>query len=323
MPLELYEQLHNLRQSGVAFALATVVRVEKPISAQPGDKALIQGDGTLLGWVGGGCSQDIIVREAKKCIADGEPRFLRLVGSGLSAPPADGIIQYPITCHSGGSMDVYVEAVLPRPQLLLLGGSPVGAMLARLGRLMNYEVSVFDPAGAPEQYPDADHFARELRLDPSTVRPVSFAVVATQGHDDEDALEAAARSGVPYVAFVTSRKKFAARVDYLRERGVSAEQLARIKAPAGLDLGAVTPEEIAVSILAEIVQVRRSTALPVAAGAHSALPEAVEARDVVCGMLVEIASARHISEYQGRKYYFCAPSCKAQFEKNPASFVNA
>jgi xanthine dehydrogenase accessory factor len=334
MPLELYDQIHNLRRSGASFAVATVVRVEKPISAKPGDKAVIQSDGTLLGWVGGGCSQDIVVREAKKAIRDGEPRFLRLVGSGTAlgagpAPFSDGIIQYPITCHSGGTMDVYLEPVLPRPQLILFGNSPVAVTLAHFARVMNYEVAVLDPAATREQFPGAELLSNELRLDAAAVGPVAFAVVATQGHDDEAALEAAVRSGVPYVAFVASRKKFASRVEFLRERGLSEEQIARIKAPAGLDLGALTPDEIAVSILAEIVQVRRSTssALERAGdGAQALQPDAAttiptEARDVVCGMMVEIATARHISEYKGEKYYFCASSCKAQFEKNPASYV--
>jgi len=331
MPLELYEHIHNLRRSGSSFAVATVVRVEKPISAKPGDKAVIQSDGTLLGWVGGGCSQDIIVREAKKSIRDGEPRFLRLVGSGASgaallsrepAPFSDGIIQYAITCHSGGTMDVYLEAVLPRPQLILFGNSPVAVTLAQFAGVMNYEVIVLDPAATPEQYPGVDRLSHEIRLDASAVRPVSFAVVATQGHDDEEALEAAARSGVPYIAFVASSRKFASRVEFLRGRGVSEEQIARIKAPAGLDLGAVTPDEIAVSILAEIVQMRHKPS----AGAHGRqtaglASEPAEARDVVCGMMVEIAAARHVSEYQGVKFYFCASSCKAQFEKNQDSFI--
>jgi xanthine dehydrogenase accessory factor len=334
MPFELYEHIHNLQRAGASFAVATVVRVEKPISAKPGDKAVIQSDGTLLGWVGGGCSQDIIVREAKQAIRGGEPRFLRLVGSGAPkgtelAPFSDGIIQYPITCHSGGTMDVYLEPVLPRPQLILFGNSPVAVTLAQFARVMNYEVTVVDPAATRDQFPGADYLSNELRPDVA-VRPIAFAVVATQGHDDDEALAAAARSGVPYVAFVASRKKFASRVEFLRERGLSEEQIARIKAPAGIDLGAVTPDEIAVSILAEIVQMRRKApAAPkyVGVGARgvqsgdvvAALP--TEARDVVCGMMVEIATARHISEYQGEKYYFCASSCKAQFEKNPAGFI--
>lgn len=329
MATNLFAQIHELNQSGESFAIATVVRVEKPISARPGDKAIIRADGSLEGWVGGGCAQDVVVREAKRAMLEGQPRFLRLVGGGAAVgEKSQGILELPITCHSGGTMDVYLEPVLPRPQLILLGNSAVATVLAQLAAVMNFEVDVFDPAATREQFPLADYLSNELDLSPITIRPIAFMVVATQGHDDESALELAARSDVPYIAFVASKKKFASQAEYLRERGVTDEQIARIKAPAGLDLGAVTPDEIAVSILAEMVQVRRQRfvqQMAEVAQAVAAVEEivAAEAVDVICGMTVEIASARHISEYQGQRYYFCCASCKAQFEKNPAAFATA
>lgn len=334
--IDLFEQIYTLTRAGESFAVATVVRVEKPISAKPGDKAIIKDDGALHGWVGGGCAQDVVVREAKKAIRDGAPRFLRLIGSGAAVSESpNGVLTFPITCHSGGTMDVYLEPVLPRPQLILLGSSPVAVTLARLAKVLNFEVDVLDPAATPEQFPDADWLSLELDLRALTVRPIAFAVVATQGHDDEVALEAATRSGAPYVAFVASRKKFASRVEYLRERGLSEEQIARIKAPAGLDLGAITPDEIAVSILAEMIGFRRRPPQSGPSGAM-ARPEAetdrapaseaalaVEAQDVVCGMMVEIATARHIAEFQGRATYFCSASCQRRFEQNPARYLGS
>ncbi len=331
MPLDLFDQIYQLSRAGESFAVATVVRVEKPISAKPGDKAIIKSDGTLQGWVGGGCAQDVVIREAKKVIREGEPRFLRLIGSGanigaeLNSAPT-GIFQFPITCHSGGTMDIYLEPVLPRPQLILLGNSPVAITLAKLAKVLNLEVAVCDPAATREQFPEADWLSNELDLKSITLRPIAFVVIATQGHDDEPALEAAARSAVPYIAFVASKKKFASRAAYLRERGLSDEQISRIKAPAGLDIGAMTPDEIAVSILAEMIQVRRQQLWPQrveAAGAAAAVAEIVtaEARDAICGMMVEIATAKYVSDFRGQRFYFCSASCKAQFEKNPESFL--
>jgi xanthine dehydrogenase accessory factor len=326
MTRNFFDQVSVLTRAGESFAIATVVRVEKPISAKPGDKAIIRQDGTLDGWVGGGCAQDTVVREAKKSIREAQPRLLRLVGSGAIAEKSEGVLEFPITCHSGGTMDVYLEPVLPQPQLILLGNSPVAQTLAKLAHVLNFEINVFDPQATREQFPDAAQLARSHELSSLEIRPLSFVVVSTQGHDDELALESAARSSAPYIAFVASKKKFAGRAAELRERGVSDEQIARIKAPAGLDLGAFTPDEIAASILAEMVQFRRQQFAPTQveqARAVAAVDEMVaEAIDPVCGMTVEIATARYSSEYQGAQYYFCARVCKNSFDREPQLYLD-
>lgn len=325
MPHNFFDSVHELSTAGEPFAIATVVRVEKPISAKSGDKAIIKADGTLDGWVGGGCAQDTVIREAKKTIRDAQPRLLRLVGMGAVAEKSEGVLEFPITCHSGGTMDVYLEPVLPQPQLLLLGNSPIAQTLAKLAGVLNFQIDVFDPNATREQFPDASRIATFLDLSSVVIRPLSFLVVSTQGHDDELALEAAARSNAAYVACVSSTKKFVGRADYLRERGVSEEQIARIKVPAGLDIGALTPDEIAASILAEMVQFRRQQFAPKQveeAQAIAAVEELVaEAIDPVCGMSVEIATARYISEYNGAKYYFCARSCMNSFNREPEKYL--
>lgn len=327
MPLDLLEQIYKLNRAGEPFAVATVARVEKPISAKSGDKAIIKTDGRLQGWIGGGCAQDTVIREAKKAIHEGQPRLLRLIGKGAAvAEKSEGVLEFPITCHSGGTMDVFIEPVLPQPQLILFGNAPVAITLAKLAQVLNFEVDVFDPLATREQFPDAEVLSNELDLKAVAIRPVAFAVVATQGHDDELALETAVRSGVPYVAFVASKKKFAARAEFLRERGLSDEEIARIKAPAGLDLGAVTPDEIAASILAELIHVRRQQFAPQrveAAQAVAAVEEMIvaESLDPICGMTVEIANAHYVSEYGGNKYYFCSASCKRTFDREPEKFI--
>jgi xanthine dehydrogenase accessory factor len=327
MSLDLLDQIYQLNRSGDSFAVATVVRVEKPISAKPGDKAIIKSDGSLQGWIGGGCAQDTVIREAVKVIREGEPRFLRLIGKGAAvSEKSEGVLEFPITCHSGGTLDIYLEPVLPRPQLIMLGNSQVAITLAKLGKVLNYEVDVFDPLATREEFPDADRISVDLDLRTIKIHPIAFVVVSTQGHDDEFALETAVRSGVPYIAFVASKRKFASRAEYLRERGISDEQIARIKAPAGLDIGAITPDEIAASILTEIIQVRRQQLAPQkveAAQAVAAAEEMVvaESQDVICGMMVEIPTAKYVSEFRGEKYYFCCASCKAQFEKNPEQAI--
>ena len=327
MTFDPIKQIYELNRAGESFAVATVVRVEKPISAKPGDKAIIKLDGALQGWIGGGCAQDTVIREAKKTIHEGQPRLLRLIGKGAAvAEKSEGVLEFPITCHSGGTMDVYIEPVLPQPQLILLGNSPVAITLAKLAKVLNFSVDVFDPLATRAQFPEADSVSSELDLQGLAIHPIAFAVVSTQGHDDELALETAVRSGVAYVAFVASKKKFAARAEFLRERGLSDEEIARIKAPAGLDLGAVTPDEIAASILAELIRVRRQQFAPQrveAAQAVAAVEEMIvaEALDLVCGMTVEIANAHYISEYGGAKYYFCSASCQRTFEREPEKYI--
>jgi xanthine dehydrogenase accessory factor len=329
MSLDYYQQIYDLNRAGESFAVATVVRVEKPISAKPGDKAIIKADGTLEGWIGGGCAQDTVIREAKKVIHEGEPRFLRLIGKGGAvSEKGEGILEFPITCHSGGTLDIYIEPVLPHPQLILLGNSPVAITLAKLATVLNFQVDVLDPLATREEFPSANLLSNELNLDAIHLHPLAFAVVATQGHDDEAALETAVRTGAPYIAFVASKKKFASRAEYLRECGFSEEQIARIKAPAGLDLGAVTPDEIAASILAEIIHVRRQQLAPQklqAAQAVAAVEELVvaEAQDLICGMTVEIPTAKYVSEFGGTQLYFCCASCKAEFDKNPEAVVGS
>jgi xanthine dehydrogenase accessory factor len=326
MSLDLVQESYRLNQAGESFAIATVVRVERPISAKPGDKAIVRIDGTLQGWIGGGCAQDTVVREAKKAIRAGQPRLLRLRGRGATSEEnPEGYLELPITCHSGGTLDIYVEPVLPTPQVILLGNSPVAVTLAKLVKAMDWRVDVVDPAATSEQFPEADTLSNSTEFALPGIHPIAFIVVATQGHDDERALLSAALSGVGYVAFVASKRKLASRDEYLREHGLSEDQVTRLKAPAGLDIGAITPDEIAASILAEMIQVRRQHWMPMAVEASSAIAAVEsligdEARDPVCGMTVEVAGARYSSEFDGNRYYFCCAACQEQFNAHPASF---
>ena len=160
------------------------------------------------------------MREAKKAIREAQPRLLRLVGMGAVAEKSEGILEFPITCHSGGTMDVYIEAVLPKPQLILLGNSPVAQTLAKLADVLDFEVDVFDPNSTLEQFPNAHQIAHEHNLEALTIRPLSFVVVSTQGHDDELRRgEAAARAPRPvYIACVSSKRKFAGRAEFCVKR---------------------------------------------------------------------------------------------------------
>ena len=296
---------------GESFAIATVVRYEAPISGKPGDKAIVFADGEVWGWIGGGCARPAVVKEALKALKDGRPRLVH-----ISPTPTEeeGIVAYNMSCHSGGTLDVYIEPVVPKPHVLILGRSPVGQSLARLAKVIHYTVSVAAPEASREQYPEVDRVQADLGLKELKVSAHTFIVVSTQGECDEEALENALRTDAAYVAFVASKTKAAKVLEYLGERGVGPERLKQVKAPAGMDIGASSPEEIAVSILAQIVQLNR--AKPLIPGM-----ERQQARDPICGMSVTVSAAKHKSHYDDKDFYFCCAGCKQKFDKQPDLFA--
>jgi xanthine dehydrogenase accessory factor len=261
---DILDLISTMKASGKPFALATVVRTVAATAAKAGAKAVILPDGTVSeGWIGGGCARAAVLKAAQEALADGKPRLVSvqppdvLQERGLQAgEERDGTRFAKNMCPSQGTMDVFVEPVLPRPQVVVCGSSPVAVAVANLGRGMGFAVTVCAPAAEQGAFADADRRIEgyALPVDDSSAR---FVVVATQGRGDDAALQAALAVETDYVAFVGSRKKAEALKKTLAERGVAPKQLARLKAPAGLDLGAITPDEIAISILAEIVAVRR------------------------------------------------------------------
>ena len=301
-----------------SFAIAVVVRYEAPISGKPGNKAIIFADGKIWGWIGGGCAQPVVVKEALKALADGQPRLIRI---SPSSPPEQGIVDYTMTCHSGGTLDIYIEPVLPKPHILILGRSPVAVALARLGKAINYAVSIAAPQAELERFPDCDHVQADLDLSQIKITPETFVVVSTQGQHDEEALENALCSEASYVALVASKVKAAKILEYLKERGLSSTRLGQLKAPAGLDIHASSPEEIAVSILAEIIEENRSAKAKQKREVERAVA-GQEAKDPICGMMVDIGKARHKSEFRGNAFYFCCAGCKQKFDKKPEQYVS-
>lgn len=259
-----FARAHELVKKGEPFVTATVVRAEKPSSGKPGDRAIITADGVMHGWIGGSCSQPAVLKQAMKALADGEARFIRLSAGSSSEGARHGLIDLPMTCFSGGTLEIYIEPQAPRPRLLIVGTLPVARTLARLGAVMNYHVIVVDldaSSGEPGvRVPFADETLTELDEIGPSVRPATFVVVATHGNYDELALERILGAGPEYVGLVASPRRAAAVRDLLMEGGLTPAQLEPLKAPAGLDIQARRGDEIALSIMAEIVQRRRAHA---------------------------------------------------------------
>jgi xanthine dehydrogenase accessory factor len=271
------ERAAERQAQGQAFALATVVRTVAVTAAKAGAKALIGPDGSIEeGWIGGGCARAAVVKAARQCLIDGRSRLVSIAPkealAELGAAPGEdrgGVFYAKNSCPSQGTMDIFVEPVLPSPRLLILGASPVAVALAKLAPSMGFAVTV---AAAPEEHQrfDAGVFSRLAGLaPPKEVGDDAFVVVSTQGAGDRAALKAAAAMNARYRAFVGSRRKAETLKLELAEAGVSADVLAAIKAPAGLDIAAISSEEIALSILAEMIAVRRSRQRASVGGANS------------------------------------------------------
>ena len=248
----------ELAGRGEAFAMATVVRREPPSSARVGDSAVVTPDGEFHGWLGGSCTRPTVIREALAALADGAPRLIGIVRDPDSIPHArPGLTVFPMACHSGGSVEIYLEPLLPARRLLIFGVSPTARALARLATVLGYRVEAVDPEASETLFPNVSCLTSDEEITPPASGQDAarcFAVVATLGQRDEEAAWAASRLMPAYVGVVASRKRFGQMRETLAARGAAPEQLDRIANPAGLDIGAETPEEIALSILAEITR---------------------------------------------------------------------
>jgi xanthine dehydrogenase accessory factor len=309
------QQAADLARRGESFALATVVWRQGPSSSQEGARAIITADGEVHGWIGGACAEPVVIREARQIIASGVARLLLLgnpeqFGYSGDRLPA-GMTFVPIACQSEGALEVFIEPMLPVPHLVIVGNSPMTGTLGAMARALGWQADLI----AGQDFTAADVSERSL------------VVVATQGHDDEGVLERAVAARPAYLGLVGSDRRGEAVLGYLAERGVDAATLAKVRVPAGLDLGRTTHQEIAVAILAELVQVRAQ--LPVPAAQRLATSDSVSARtvsgttstDPVCGMTVTVGPASRSSQHGDRTYYFCGPGCQQAFDADPAAYV--
>lgn len=249
------QAVERLRGEGRAYAVATVVRCEAPTSAKAGDKAVLDEDGIIAGWVGGGCAKPAVTKNAVAALRDGQTRLVRI--SRSIDELETGIMGYPMTCQSGGTLDIFIEPFMPNARLVVIGHTAIAQALCRLASRTGFDVVVAAPHGRRDDFSSASRLLDNLddvaQLDP----PPEATIVATQGSGDARGLEAALAGRPAYIGLIASPKKGARLKETLKKRGHDVATVDAIDAPAGLFIGAVTPEEIAVSILAELVQRRR------------------------------------------------------------------
>jgi len=325
---ELLEKARELNAAGAAYALVTVVRAIAPTSAYVGAQAIVLADGSLHGWIGGGCAKNVVINAARSAIASGRPRLVRISNDSLL--PEEDVEQFSMACASNGTIELFIQPHGARAELCVLGDTPAAD--------------------------EARHLAQRLRIG-LTDAPADATVilVATQGQGDEAALEAALRSAARQILLIASRRKADKLRDSMRTRGVSEERIAKLQAPAGPDAGAKTPAEIALVAIAGVLAclrgrgaaasgaARHDTATgaqhpvgaiaraPTSNRAHRPIQPIVPLTPVtanpgeyinpVCGMAVNIASAVHVENYAGQAVYFCCDGCWVTFRQDPAKYA--
>lgn len=290
-----------MAQAERPFAVVTVVRTEPSTSARTGNRAIVFPDGNVEGWVGGGCIQPTARREGLAALEEGESRLVRITPDAGAIQPGVRIAR--MTCTSEGTVDLYVEPFLPRPTLITAGSSPVADTLAAVAPPLGFRFVAPD-SGAELDVPHPQD---------------TWMVVATFGEFDEDAIEAGIKLNFPYIGLVASERRAGSVLSELRARGHGEEALAVVRSPAGLPMDAGGPEGISLSIMAEVFSLR-ARLRPGLPEERDVQPE--EATDPICEMTVEVATARHTSEYGGETYYFCCPACKREFDQEPAKYAS-
>jgi len=309
----------ELQDRGEPFALATVVWRRGPSSGKLGAQLVIFPDGRVRGWLGGSCAEPTVVREALEALNDGKSRLMFLGPEAeLQSGHRDGVTLVPMACESEGALEVYLEPMLPKPHVVVIGRSPAAITLVHLAESLGWRATLIDDGGDPDDHPTVGHVLTTLDFTDLDINARTFIVVATQGHYDEAAVQAALSTPAGYVGLVASRKRADSVIELLRGRGLDEVSLIRVRAPAGLDLGRIDHDEMAVAILAELVEVKAS-------GGHAAgvdVDRSETATDPVCHMDVNTLDAKHTSVFEGQTYYFCAAGCLRSFGDDPHAFLS-
>jgi xanthine dehydrogenase accessory factor len=299
---DLLERAEALRLARTPYVLATVVRAQRPTSAKAGDSALVLADGTLDGFVGGTCAESTVRSVGLELLQSGASTLLRITPETAEDEAADGLLVVNNPCLSGGTLEIFMEPMLPAPLIHVFGDAPVARALVRVGEAIGYAMATGD------------------RIAPDT----TAVLIASHGHGEEPVLQAALRAEVPYIGLIASRRRGDS---VLAALGQSRD---RIHTPAGLDIGARTASEIAVSVFAEIISSRPVSTVetpPIAVdrrrGARAEPPGVQSGIDPVCGMTVEISPLSLYADHAGQRIYFCASGCKAAFLADPDRYLRA
>jgi xanthine dehydrogenase accessory factor len=318
------DKLVDLQKKSEPFALAVVVRREAPSSGKLGDKAVINKFGEIFGWVGGGCVKAIMIKEAGDAMKTGKPRLV-VIGKSISTSKSGDVMEYKMTCQSDGTVEVFIEPVLPAPHVVIIGKTAIARALAKIAKAAGYRITAVANEARPDTFGQVDELITQLSLENVKTTPASSIVVITQGEQDEIALEQALKKNPGYLGFVASQKKKTAVFGFLKDSGIDSKSLEKIKSPAGLNINAKKPEEVAISILAEMIQEQQLNPSGLNFTAFDETrQEAGKPKfyiNPVCGVPVDMENPKHVEEFQGEKVYFCCDGCWVKFKEEPSKYM--
>lgn len=325
---EFIGQLKKYLDLGEELAVAQVISRQTPSSGKPGDKAIILKDGTLIGWIGGGCVKGIAIKEGLEAIKDKKSRLVKI-------SPENGDSQdeehktYQMTCHSGGSMELFIEPVIPNPHIVIVGKSNIARALAKIAIAANQRVTVLAKAADKAMFPDVKIIDSNSDFTNVLIDNNTFIIVSTQGENDEEAIKSALLTSCNYVGFIASKRKSDKVREFLKMDGLKSARLKELKTPVGLDINAKLPEEIAISILADVIVNFRMQMESKDASESKEMEDGYKEQimgdncyiNPVCDIPVSISEAKHTVEYKGHTVYFCCDGCKISFDKEPDKYV--
>jgi len=319
---DLIEKMAALVKSNIPFAHASIVRRVAPTSGKPGDHALITKDGKIYGWIGGGCTRGIVLKEALLSLRDHKPRYVSITNDqSLSSFP--NTKTYNMTCQSGGQVEVYIEPIMPKPHLVIIGKSSIGMALCKIAKQMDYRVTALMASADAAVYPTADRVLEISKLENTEALDGAYVVVCSQGDGDVTALLKSLEIESNYIGFVASRLKAQSTFTDLRKHGITFDQLKKISTPAGIDIGGKLPEEVAISILAQIIQQFRlsSNQDEEASSTLTEVPNDDFYLNPVCKIPIQKSTAKYVLQHRGESVYFCCDGCKVSFEKDPDIYL--
>ena len=305
---------------GEEFAVAQVIWREAPSSGKPGDKAIILKDGTMIGWIGGGCVKGIAINEAYEAIRENKSRLVRINPDEVNGEEDSNHKTYRMTCHSGGTMELFVEPITPNPQLIIVGKSNIARALSKLAIAANLRVNVLSNDVHKGMFPGVNNLHDRVDFSKINIDQNTFIVVATQGEDDEESIRKALETSCNYVGFISSLRKSVKIKEYLLQTELSANRINELKTPVGMDINAKLPEEIAISILAEIVQLFRGPNRILDQESDTAINDDTYINPV-CRVAVSKKDAKHVLEYGAHTVYFCCDGCKVSFDAEPEKYI--
>ena len=317
---DLINQISKYMGQGEEFAVAQVIWREAPSSGKPGDKAIILKDGTMIGWIGGGCVKGIAIKEAHEAIRENKSRLVRINPDEVNGEEDSNHKTYRMTCHSGGTMELFVEPITPNPQLIIVGKSNIARALSKLAIAANLRVNVLSNDVHQGMFPGVNNIHDRVDFSKINIDQNTFIVVATQGEDDEESIRKALETSCNYVGFISSLRKSVKIKEYLEQTELSTNRINELKTPVGMDINAKLPEEIAISILAEIVELFRDPNRKVDNESDTVINDDTYINPV-CGVSVSKKDAKHVLEYGAHTVYFCCDGCKVSFDTEPEKYI--